>query len=459
MTHTGRKLRARNAPPKNHSKPKSQSGSEAPSPSHSTSSSSPSSSSSSSRRSPSPADTNLQTPSTPASPEEIHPESDQPISPLNLTVSESASKETIYTTCTAFLTSSSEHHIIFLSKRHPIIIPRLIQQTFNPLTVTATRTQAFKITFHSQADRDAALAVKSLGEFPVKVALPQSPSKPKHTTSAITQQHNKVVIHGISTAIKPDEVKNLTKANFVKPLSRSMDGDFVSYLLDYDTTPPASIQIAYTRHTTHPYIPQPLRCDKCQHFGHTTKTCRTKAVTCSFCSGPHSYQECDRKSQQGAAKCTNCGGNHSAAYRSCPKYQQIAAILSTKIKNNISYAEAAAKHKTTTTQQTPSITHTDKQTHIAPSHDSEFPSLPPPQIPPPVNAPTPVHSIVSHPQSSASTNVPHYQSSSPSLPSFSSSDTQLISLLITLILSALEKIEGGGVIADLVRQVSKLIIK
>ena len=195
---------------------------------------------------------------------DIHAEPNLPTSPLNLTSSHTSSKDAIYTNCTAFLTSISEHHIIFLSRRHPILIPNLIQQALKPLTVTATRTQAFKLTFHTQADRDAALAVKNLSEFPVKVTLPQTSSiLPKHTTTAITQQHNKVVIPGISTVIDPQEVKSLTKANFVKPISRSMDSDFVSYLLDYDSTPPSFIQIAYIRHTTHPYIlPQPMRCDK-----------------------------------------------------------------------------------------------------------------------------------------------------------------------------------------------------
>ena len=387
----------------------------------------------------------------PASPSGKHTES-----PVTPPPSIQQSKEEIYDNLTAFLKSSTSHHIIYLSRRHPVIIQSLIQKTFQPSHISATRSEAFKLIFPSRELRDKALCISKMGDFPVTVTLPSKPTRTTHTSSTPQTPHNKVVIHGVSTAIAPEEVKTITKSQYVRPLSRGLEGDFVSYMLDFDSTPPTHIIIGLTHYKTHQYIPQPLRCDKCQKFGHATKFCKSTAVICSFCAGPHSYKDCDRTEQQTAAKCQNCGGNHSSAFKKCPKYQQIATILQNKTKFHLSYAEAAKLQAASQTQTQPSQTPSSStQTDTSATNttdNTDYPALPAPSIPPQPHAPTPVFSIK---PAQTTQNVPHYHPPSNN----HSAVLEVIISIISAISLIISKSEGGDAVLPLLEQLKKLVSK
>lgn len=69
------------------------------------------------------------------------------------------------------------------------------------------------------------------------------------------------------------------------------------------------------------YIPEPLRCFKCQAFGHVQKHCGAREL-CAVCSGRHPTSECISALQCGerrAARCPNCGKGHHAWSRLCPE--------------------------------------------------------------------------------------------------------------------------------------------
>ena len=74
----------------------------------------------------------------------------------------------------------------------------------------------------------------------------------------------------------------------------------------------AHINVGYLRIKVDRYIPNPLRCFKCQTFGHSSRFCRNEAV-CHRCGGKHTEENCNN-----AAKCTNCSGPHGASSRVCP---------------------------------------------------------------------------------------------------------------------------------------------
>ena len=69
-----------------------------------------------------------------------------------------------------------------------------------------------------------------------------------------------------------------------------------------------------------PFNPEPLRCFRCQKFGHHQATC-TRQATCGVCSGQHETQGClDRYKAKEAVRhhCPNCGGSHHAWNKACP---------------------------------------------------------------------------------------------------------------------------------------------
>ena len=56
-----------------------------------------------------------------------------------------------------------------------------------------------------------------------------------------------------------------------------------SFILTFNSSKlPDEIKIAYMKCKVKPYIPQPLRCFKCQMFGHGSKNCLNVAV-CAKC--------------------------------------------------------------------------------------------------------------------------------------------------------------------------------
>ncbi|XP_055936892.1 uncharacterized protein LOC129966489 [Argiope bruennichi] len=66
---------------------------------------------------------------------------------------------------------------------------------------------------------------------------------------------------------------------------------------------PDSIKAGYMKLIVRPYVPNPLRCFKCQRFGHSKANCRG-ALTCALCAAAgHESNECSQKE-----KCVNCKG-------------------------------------------------------------------------------------------------------------------------------------------------------
>ncbi|XP_048251529.1 uncharacterized protein LOC125379297 [Haliotis rufescens] len=125
----------------------------------------------------------------------------------------------------------------------------------------------------------------------------------------------------------------------VKRFSRkSEDGKFIptnTYLFTFCLAKiPNSIKAGYFNIGVEVYVPNPLRCYKCQQFGHGAKTCTRKA-RCFRCSGIHEGSECTDD-----VKCANCDGEHVASSKSCPVFVSESQILKLKHTQNISYSAA-----------------------------------------------------------------------------------------------------------------------
>ncbi|GFU35918.1 uncharacterized protein TNCV_4030261 [Trichonephila clavipes] len=98
---------------------------------------------------------------------------------------------------------------------------------------------------------------------------------------------------------------------------------------------PTSIKAGYLHCKIRPYIPNPLRCFKCQRFGHSQTACRGQ-WTCSKCASVgHASSDCTLEQ-----KCVNCSQPHSADSKLCPKWKIEKEIQTIKTNRNISYIEA-----------------------------------------------------------------------------------------------------------------------
>ncbi|GBO17802.1 hypothetical protein AVEN_147696-1 [Araneus ventricosus] len=125
----------------------------------------------------------------------------------------------------------------------------------------------------------------------------------------------------------------------VRRISIRRDGQLLNtkhLILTFDSAKlPENIKAGYMRLSVRTYIPNPLRCFKCQRFGHSKTSCRG-TLTCARCAEvEHESTDCTR-----TEKCVNCKGEHTSFSRNCIAWKREKEIISTKIKKQISYPEA-----------------------------------------------------------------------------------------------------------------------
>ncbi|GBL85220.1 hypothetical protein AVEN_222703-1 [Araneus ventricosus] len=125
----------------------------------------------------------------------------------------------------------------------------------------------------------------------------------------------------------------------VKRISIRKDGQYVptKHLIFTFNVPnlPKSVLIEYINCSVRPYVPDPLRCYKCQKSGHSVQSCRGNQ-TCARCAEiGHASNSCEA-----APLCANCKEDHASYARSCPRWKDEKEIQDVKVKQNVSFREA-----------------------------------------------------------------------------------------------------------------------
>ena len=142
---------------------------------------------------------------------------------------------------------------------------------------------------------------------------------------------------------------------------------------------PSHLTICWERIPIDVYVPNPLRCFKCQRFGHHQNNCRRTPV-CAKCGDErHTDRECDAQAQF----CVNCKGAHTAFSRNCPTWKIEKEVQNIKATRNISFPEARKIAENQQNQQRPtysSIASTHKTNNMASQTDFTWLSLDRPVI-------------------------------------------------------------------------------
>lgn len=192
------------------------------------------------------------------------------------------------------------------------------------------------------SQKNKLLKLNRLNNKSVTTSLPFVLNKLKSetkTTSIIRKPNAdyqvKVVIYGLQESqANMDDIAEDLGADY---MCRLGDPDFSNVTLvafKNNKTIPSVLEIDNRKFKTHAFVPTPIRCDRCQSFGHLKANCVRDAI-CSRCTGHHDYKDCniDRK-------CANCGQAHSAAYRRCPVYLDMQLALKIRAEENVPLLEA-----------------------------------------------------------------------------------------------------------------------
>lgn len=100
---------------------------------------------------------------------------------------------------------------------------------------------------------------------------------------------------------------------------------------------PDTVKIGYESVPVRPYVQRPMRCFRCQKFGHTALRCLTKdTFVCGKCAGSHETSLCSAT----AFVCANCGGPHQAAAPECRSLKVETDILAYMKAHDVGYGEA-----------------------------------------------------------------------------------------------------------------------
>ena len=138
---------------------------------------------------------------------------------------------------------------------------------------------------------------------------------------------------------KDEGVIKLDRISVFRDGQRKPTGTFI--LAFQSQTLPKYIRVGYYRMAVSQFIPNPVRCYKCQKFGHTKFNCRKNEVCTKCRHEDHTdSQECKNE-----AKCVNCQGKHASNDKECPKWKEQMDIFNIFNSVKSTYAQAAAATK------------------------------------------------------------------------------------------------------------------
>lgn len=125
----------------------------------------------------------------------------------------------------------------------------------------------------------------------------------------------------------------------VRRLKKKVEGDKLqdtgAFVFTFDRFQiPEKIKIGYLMKNVEMYYDNPMRCTKCQEYGHTKNRCKKETEICRTCAVALPHQTC------GPKKCVNCGLGHPSNDPSCAKRKEGEAVVRLMTDERLSFYEA-----------------------------------------------------------------------------------------------------------------------
>ena len=232
------------------------------------------------------------------------------------------------------------------ANKQPIEFSRRLGSTIGKVREVRLATNGcVKVTCLSVKQKNLTLKLTDWFGKAVTVTEPWSKSRVSERSGILLRRG---IIFGVSDELTEYQVATEVKAQGARRMvKRNGSGNIVktgNMIITFQDEVPEHVYIGCLRYRVRPYIPQPMRCMKCQGFGHTATHCKRHA-RCVRCGQGHSVEYCPVKDDLAQAVCVNCKGHHSAAFKGCSKYQEVSKALKVSVQNKVSYRDALMQVK------------------------------------------------------------------------------------------------------------------
>lgn len=214
---------------------------------------------------------------------------------------------------------------------HPVHVTKAIEKEIGKIKYAKLlNNRRILISAVNKKQQEMILKMSNLGGGKIKAHVPGMAAKLRG------------VISNVPLEMSMEDVKNEIQGGNVIEAKRfqinkgGVKSDSMTVLLVFEKVMPTEVQMGWIKYKVREYIPQPLRCFKCQRMGHTAQQCKWRQ-RCAKCGGEHDYGKCKKDAK---LQCCNCGGEHSAAYAGCVVQKQAKEVQRYKVMNKVTYAEA-----------------------------------------------------------------------------------------------------------------------
>ncbi|GBO15260.1 hypothetical protein AVEN_146010-1 [Araneus ventricosus] len=214
----------------------------------------------------------------------------------------------------------------------PFLVQRSITENIGDVSsVRKLRSGDLLIEVNSRTQAQKIVKIKTFGSIPVSVSSHVSMNSSKGVISCGELLND--TTEEITKELKSQGVTHVRRIS-VRRVGQLFDTKHL--VLTFNSPKlPQSIKAGYMKLVVKPYIPNPLRCFRCQRFGHSKVSCRG-TLTCGRCAEQgHDSQQCTSEE-----KCANCKGKHASYSRSCTIWQFEKEVIAVKVKQQVSYLEA-----------------------------------------------------------------------------------------------------------------------
>ena len=238
-----------------------------------------------------------------------------------------------------------------------------IHQSRDSLRLVCSRTE----------QKEKLMNIRTILEHEIIISEPFSLTKARNRPNT-----NRGIIFGVGDDISDEEMSEELGIK-AERIIKKMAGKTIrtaQMILHFEGDLPPYVRFEWKRYRVSTYIPEVIRCYKCQRFGHKAPSCQARRPKCTICSGPHEVQHCPMKSthrEEQTAVCPNCKGSHPASYHGCPEFKLAKEAQKKHILQRISYADAVRRcrqekeEKTNASKEKPAA---NQATNVPPSAES-----------------------------------------------------------------------------------------